>query len=111
MTEPVFRDEQGAARFAEHVRPVNELIDDLRRTSGRGWLPYVAPVHGGARAQLLFILRDPGAITREGCGSGYLCMENDDPTAEQQARAFAEVGITIADTTPWNAYPWYINRR
>jgi hypothetical protein len=50
-------------------------------------------------------------MTREGSGSGYLCVENDDPTAEQQARAFAEVGIATADTTPWNAYPWCINRR
>jgi hypothetical protein len=56
MAEPVFRDAQDSGRFAEHVRPVNELVDDLRRTSGRGWVPYVAPVHGGARARLLFIL-------------------------------------------------------
>jgi hypothetical protein len=55
--------------------------------------------------------RDPGPATQQGVGSGFLCIENDDPTAEQQCIAFAEVGVTAADITPWNSYPWYINRK
>jgi hypothetical protein len=111
MADGAFRAGQDRDRYADHVRPVNELVDELRGVDGRGWLPYVAPVHGGVRARMLFVLRDPGPMTREGTGSGYLCIENDDPTAERQDRAFASVGIAVADTTPWNAYPWYINRR
>lgn len=56
------------------------------------------------------ILRDPGPKTQEGAGSGFLCVENDDPTAELQAQIFEEAGIAPRDVTPWNAYPWYINR-
>ena len=42
--------------------------------------------------------------------SGFLCIENDDPTAQRQVEAFAAAGIEPSDITPWNAYPWYINR-
>jgi uracil-DNA glycosylase len=63
------------------------------------------------RARFLFLLRDPGPKTQEGRGSGYLCLENDDQSAEYQARSFEAVGILASDTMPWNAYPWYINRR
>jgi hypothetical protein len=37
-------------------------------------------------------------------------VENDDPTAELQCYAFAAAGVAACDVTPWNAYPWYINR-
>ncbi|MFG2563611.1 uracil-DNA glycosylase [Streptomyces sp. NPDC048496] len=37
-------------------------------------------------------------------------MENDDPTAELQVQLFEGAGIAPRDVTPWNAYPWYINR-
>ncbi|MDQ1295452.1 MAG: hypothetical protein QG608_3337 [Actinomycetota bacterium] len=97
MADAAFRAEQDAGRYAAHVRPINELVDELQDTGGRGWLPHVAPIHGGVLARLLFVLRDPGPRTREGTGSGYLCVENDDPTAEQQARAFDAVGIVPAD--------------
>lgn len=50
-------------------------------------------------------------MTQVGAGSGFLSIENDDPTAEQQCLSFAQVGVRAADVTPWNAYPWYINRK
>lgn len=111
MADVEYRDEQHRDRCAPHVKPVNELVDRLRDPAGRGWVPYVAPAHGGIDAWILSILRDPGPATQEGVGSGFLCIENDDPTAEQQCTAFADVGVTAADIAPWNAYPWYINRK
>ncbi|WP_327003056.1 uracil-DNA glycosylase [Dactylosporangium sp. NBC_01737] len=93
------------------MRPINELVDELRDPDGRGWMPYVAPVHGGVNARVLSILRDPGPKTQDGTGSGYLCIENDDATAEQQYLAFQTAGIDVHDLMPWNAYPWYINRK
>lgn len=39
-----------------------------------------------------------------------MCTENDDPTAQRQAQMFAKVGVAPRDITPWNAYPWYVNR-
>lgn len=110
MADEVFRREQERGRYASHVRPINEFVDSLRDKDGRGWLPHVAPAHGGIHARVLSVLRDPGPKTQEGVGSGFLCIENDDPTAQRQAEAFAAVGIQLSDITPWNAYPWYINR-
>lgn len=111
MAEAAYRQTQDRDRYAAHVQPINELVDELRDLDGRGWMPYVAPSHGGIEAPMLSVLRDPGPKTLDGSGSGYLCIENDDATAEQQCAAFAAVGIGLGDVTPWNAYPWYINRK
>ncbi len=72
-------------------------------------------MYGGVNARLLSLLRDPGPATqvlRDGgrSGSGFLCMENDDPSAERICSLFAAVNIPAKDIVPWNAYPWYINR-
>jgi len=110
MATESFRVEQERGRYAPHVRAINEMVDGLQDQEGRGWLPHVAPWQGGVEARVLSVLRDPGPMVREGTGSGFLCIENDDPTAERQTEAFAAVGLTAQDMTPWNAYPWYINR-
>jgi hypothetical protein len=110
MAEETFRIEQERARYAPHVRAINEMVDGLRDQDGRGWMPHIAPWHGGVQARVLSVLRDPGPMARDGVGSGFLCVENDDPTAELQCRAFTATGIHARDVTPWNAYPWYINR-
>lgn len=93
-----------------HIKPVNELVDRFIGLDDRGWMPYVAPIHGGTKARVLSVLRDPGPKTRTEGGSGFLCVENDDPTAESQAELFVRFGIEASDVLPWNAYPWYINR-
>ena len=111
MADPAYRAEQEAGVYAPHVRPINELVDQLRDQDGRGWVPYVAPMHGGTRARVLSILRDPGPATQADSGSGFLCIENDDETALRQRNAFSANGIQARDITPWNAYPWYINRK
>jgi sugar phosphate isomerase/epimerase len=68
-------------------------------------------MYGGVNATLLSILRDPGPKTQMAAnGSGFLCMENDDATAETISNLFAEAGIDASEVVPWNAYPWYINR-
>jgi hypothetical protein len=110
MADQTFRDEQEQARYAPHVRAINQMVDGLRSQDGRGWMPHVTPWHGGVQAKVLSVLRDPGPRTRDGVGSGFLCVENDDPTAELQFRAFTAAGIHARDVTPWNAYTWYINR-
>ncbi|WP_405818147.1 uracil-DNA glycosylase [Streptomyces sp. NBC_01390] len=110
MRDEAFRIEQEQGRYAPHVRPINEMVDALRDQDERGWMQHVAPWHGGVEARALSILRDPGPKTQEGVGSGFLCVENDDPTAELQVQLFEGAGIAPRDVTPWNAYPWYINR-
>jgi hypothetical protein len=109
MADREFREQQWADRYAPHIAPVNEYVDELREV-GRGWAPYVAPIHGGVEARVLSILRDPGPATQDGTGSGFICVENDDGSAELQAVLLDEVGVSPFELLPWNAYPWYINR-
>jgi hypothetical protein len=111
MRDPAFRREQEAGLRLPHIAPINDLVDELRE-DGRGWAPYVAPIYGGVHARMLSILRDPGPMTNSAeRGSGFLCLENDDPAAELFATLLAEAGIQASQMNPWNAYPWYINRK
>ena len=110
MRDPLFRRSQEEGLRLPHIAPINALVDELRK-EGRGWVPYVAPLYGGIEAEMLSVLRDPGPKTNlENDGSGFLCLENDDPAAELLATLLAEAGIDPVKMTPWNAYPWYINR-
>jgi hypothetical protein len=113
MRDPSFLAEQRARKYAPHVEPINRLVDDLTDSDGGRWAPYVAPHHGGCAAPVLALLRDPGPMTndQEGRpGSGFLSSENDDPTAERFTNLLEGVGLDSSQITPWNAYPWYINR-
>lgn len=112
MRDPRFQQTQVSGAYDEHIAPINRLVDRLRHRDGRGWMPHVAPIHGGVNARLLFVLRDPGPKTNSEigpAGSGFLCLENDDASAERLATLLEEVGLKASDCTPWNAYPWYIN--
>ena len=111
MRDTAFRRSQEAGVRLPHIAPINALVDELRE-EGRGWVPYVAPLYGGINAELLSILRDPGPMTHADTkGSGFLCLENDDAAAERFATLVAEAGIAPERMVPWNAYPWYINRK
>jgi hypothetical protein len=110
MADIDFRNDQFNRIYDSHISPINRYVDFLREQSGRGWVPYVAPLYGGVDAKLLSVLRDPGPKTREGAGSGFICMENDDQTAEALCNHYAQAGIPACDIVPWNSYPWYINK-
>lgn len=109
MADAEFRAQQWAERYAPHIAPVNKYVDELREM-GRGWASYVAPLHGGVEARVLSILRDPGPATQDGAGSGFICVENNDGSAELQAVLLEQAGISPFELLPWNAYPWYVNR-
>jgi hypothetical protein len=108
MSDSAFVAEQTALLHEPHIAPITGFIDSLRTPDL--WLPYVAPHHAGVHARMLTVLRDPGRATRLEGGSGMLSVENDDPTAEKQFELMTSVGLTLADFTPWNAYPWFIDR-
>jgi hypothetical protein len=111
MRDPRFRQEQADGVRAAHVAPINALVDELIDPSGRGWVPYVSPVYGGVDARVLNIFQDPGPKTHtQHGGSGFLCPENDDASAERFATLLDDAGIPTSETLSWNAYPWYINR-
>ncbi|MBA4247277.1 MAG: hypothetical protein C0444_03160 [Microbacterium sp.] len=108
MRDPAFRKAQHDQLHEPHIAPITAYVEQLRADSGR-WLPYVAPLHGGINARLLTVLRDPGPKVHEVGGSGMLCVENDDQTAESKYSLMQQAGLAPSDFTPWNAYPWYIN--
>jgi len=111
MRDAKFRRSQEAGIRLPHIAPINALVDELRE-EGRGWVPYVAPLYGGVDAKMLSVLRDPGPMTNAAeRGSGFLCLENDDAAAERFATLLHEAGIAPDQMNPWNAYPWYINRK
>lgn len=107
MADEGFRTAQWDQRFAPHIAPINEFVDRLRV---QAWAPYVAPIHGGIDARVLTLLRDPGPATQDTLGSGFLSIENDDPTAARLNELLVSAGLSASDTVLWNAYPWYINR-
>lgn len=112
MHDPRFRQTQLDGVYAEHIAPINRLVDRLRDTAGGGWMPHVAPIYGGVNARILQVMRDPGPKTNSEvgfAGSGFLCLENDDATAERLATLLDEVNLQASDCVAWNAYPWYIN--
>lgn len=110
MKDPAFRQQQRDSRMDPHIAPINQLVADLQDPDASLWLPEVAPMHAGIDALVVSVLRDPGPKTQEDTGSGFLCIENDDPTAERQLELFEQHGISARQVLPWNAYPWYINR-
>jgi len=71
-------------------------------------MPYIAPMYGGTDARVLSLLAAPGPGTKSHTGSGMLCIENDDASAERMAELLADARIPVAELLPWNAYPWYI---
>jgi len=112
MRDPEFRRSQEAGIWDPHVAPLNRYVEGLRDPDGRGWIPYIAPIYGGIDAEVLNVFRDPGPMTDpSGRGSGFLCIENDDDSAERLAGLMDEARMSIDRAAPWNAYPWYINRK
>lgn len=108
MADKEFKKQQWDRRYDTHIAPINQYIDHL---SSKRWIPYVAPLYGGINAKLLSILRDPGPKTQNNDkGSGFICMENDDQTAEALYNYYKAADISAVDVVPWNAYPWYINK-
>jgi len=56
----------------------------------------------------IILARDHGPKTQAGLGgSGLLSVDNDDASAERFATLLDAPGISVAETLPWNAYPWY----
>ncbi|RTY35931.1 uracil-DNA glycosylase [Chlorobium phaeovibrioides] len=103
MREYAFREDQWQRRYEPHVEAINRYIDQQLGDT----VPYVPPLHGGCKARLLNVLSDPGPMAQH---SRFVCIENDDPTAETLWHLFHNARIPAHDAILWNAYPWYINK-
>ncbi|MFE6923801.1 uracil-DNA glycosylase [Nocardia sp. NPDC057663] len=109
MRDPEYRRHQHSLVYIDRLAPINQLVDALRSEQGE-WMPYVAPTYGGIEARILAVFRDPGPRTQQDKGSGFLSLENDDPSAERHLGFVTDAGISPTELTVWNTYPWYINR-
>src|SRR5436309_1452336 len=111
MADEAFRAEQLAGLYAPQVKPLNKLVDELRVDWER-WMPHIAPLHGGVAARLMWLGSDPGpAPTSSGRPyEGMLSVENDDASSARIGALLKSARIEVADTCPWNAYPWYVER-
>jgi hypothetical protein len=45
--------------------------------------------------------------TAAGAYTGFLCIENPNPTAANIKQLVQDAGIRPEDMLPWNAYPWF----
>jgi len=111
MRDQAFREAQWDRRYEPQVEPLNRYIDELGERDDVGHPPYIAPMYRGIDAPVLSVFRDPGPKAGGPEGSGFLCVENDDPSAERLWHFLDEAGMDHRDVVPWNAYPWYINAK
>lgn len=96
-------------RLAEpHVAPLVALAAAAAAASA-GSVPHPDPADGGVNASVLILLEAPGPkATAERGGSGFISLDNDDPTAERLHLAVAAAGLPRDRLLAWNAVPWYI---
>ena len=92
MRVKAYRDDQWAHRYTGRVAAINQFIDKLGGKRARPSFPYIPPICGGIEALALSVSRDQGPIAGGINGSGFLSIENDDPSAERMGR-FREAGI------------------
>ena len=114
MADADYRRSAWEGRHSGRIQPINRYVEGLREPAppeGRGWVPYVHDICAGVDARLLTLFRDPGPKTHpELGGSGFLSLQNDDPSAEAMARLLDAAGVPVDLTVPWNVYPWWMNR-
>ena len=86
-----------------------------RRAEQRGVImPHIGSGHTGFHGGIFSLLQDPGGtVHTPGSGavdSGFVDIDNDDPTARWCKAFFDRLGIPKSAITPWNAYGAYGER-
>ncbi|MEP6755237.1 MAG: uracil-DNA glycosylase [Chthonomonadales bacterium] len=110
MKSPEYKHDQWLARYSPGIEPINRFVDEIYGANGLN-IPYVAPIYGGVNARMLNILRDPGPQAGGDKGSGFISMENNDPTAARLYELCENSGLKSSDLMLWNIFPWYINEK
>jgi len=110
MNDPDFKISQEAELWAEHVAPINSLVEDLRAQNpgeAGASVQFAAPLHGGTDATILCLMPAPEATHRPQEGQDILSSEDDNPLVEAYSELLAWAGIDAKEVLMWNAYPWY----
>ena len=106
LGDPAEAARRRASLGAAHMRPLAAHVRDLRRSGG--FVPDLDPSDGGTGARLLLLLEKPGPGTDPARGgSGFVSVDNPDPTAEASFRFLREAGIDRSGIAVWNTCPWW----
>ena len=99
---------------AEAVRPLLEwsagLVARRQAKEPDVLVPFFDPADAGVEAKLLVLLEAPGPMTNnrgDRPGSGFISVDNNDPTAENLWNLRREFGLD-SDVLLWNIVPWYL---
>jgi hypothetical protein len=102
------RAERRAMLSLPHIAPLRDFAIALRDKLAVE-VPDFDPADGGTGASLLFLLEKPGPMTsadRAGrVGSGFISLDNDDPTAEAAFGFMKQAGIPRHKVVMWNVIP------
>lgn len=93
---------------APHMAPLTEFSRSMRGTNTRRNVPFFDPADGGIHARILVLLDTPGPSATMLNGSGFVSMDNDDPTAATLWRIVHDSGIPRSSLLVWNAIPWLL---
>lgn len=84
---------------------MNALAAQVERKTGHP-TPRADPDSGGRGARVLLLLETPSVAAAH--GSGIVSIDNDDATAANLWRAFAETGLDRDVSLLWNVVPWFV---
>lgn len=98
-----------------HMLPLVDFVSSLRKRGGVE-VPDLDPCDGGINARVLFLFEKPGPMTVEAgsgkrAGSGFICRNNDDPTAEATCQFMIQANLPRELTVIWNVVPWWNGTR
>jgi len=110
MRSPAVRAERLAMlETVESVQMLREWGAGLTTRWGPGtFLPHFDPAEAGIEARVLIVAEAPGPKTNprtSATSSGFVSVDNDDPTAENAWRLRAEAGLHDG-VLLWNIVPW-----
>jgi uracil-DNA glycosylase len=83
-----------------------DTVAQIRAEQGLGIeVPEFDPDNGNEQARYLFLLEAPGPKAIQ---SGYISLNNPDPTARNFRHQLSHTGIEAEDIALWNIVPWYL---
>lgn len=98
--------------MSDRLKPLDDLVNRMREKTGKGReIPRFSRHDGGTAARCLFLFKTPNGTAVE---SGFIQMENDDPSARNFKRAMKRTseraGLDQEQdrrlTASWNIVPW-----
>jgi len=109
LKDPAEREARKQMLNQEHIKPLTNLVDEIKREQPGKDVPCFDPLDGGVKAQCLFVLESPGRMTKSKSGSGFISRNNNDETAKNFFEMNEAAEIPRRNTVTWNIVPWDIS--